>query len=61
MQTLTKMDNVVIDDMIIMDDMNHIKLTHLLPFSQNLRVPFCTIAFTSKESIAYLNLCALAK
>ena len=50
MQTLIKMDKVVIEDyyrVTIMDEnMNWMKLTHLLSlFSLNPRAPFCTSTF----------------
>lgn len=52
--SLTRMDNVVIEDychMTTMDEtMNWMKLTHILSnVPLNLRAPFCTIIFTSKS------------
>ena len=60
MQTLTRMDKVVIEDyhhMTTIDvDVNWMKLTHLLLiFSLNLRAPFCTFTFTLIFLIAFSN------
>ena len=52
MQTLTRMDVVVIDDsyhIMTMDDVNWIEPTHLLLGKiLNFRGPFCTTTFTSE-------------
>ena len=60
MQTLTRLDKVVIEDYyhmtIINENVYYMKLAHLLSnFSQNLRVPFYTSTFTSKFLIAFLS------
>ena len=60
MQTLIKMDKVVIEDyyrVTIMDEnMNWMKLTHLLSlFSLNPRAPFCTSTFIWTFLITLLN------
>ena len=60
MQTLTRMDRVVIDDyyhMTTMDDVNWVQLkkTTIIFFPLNLRVPCCTFTFTSKFSMAFLK------
>ena len=61
MQTLTRMDRVVIEDYyyttIADENMNWMKLTHpLSSFPLNLRAPFCISTFTLYFLIAFLDI-----
>jgi hypothetical protein len=53
------MDRVVIEDcyyMTIMDEnVNWMKLAHLMSKNNNLRAPFCKLTFASRFSITFLN------
>ena len=56
MQTVARIDMVVIEDYYHMTTIDWIKLTHLLSsFSIILWTPFCTSTFTSNFFIAFLD------